>query len=140
MTTIFDQNLQESWRKASAAFDHLDVAVYVSDSNTYEILYVNQTVERHFGKVVGEKCHQVFHRLEAPCSFCTNDIILNRRPGRSHVWEFFNRHNRRWYRCIDKAIEWVDGRTVRYEMALDITDLKRTEATLRKSEENGFPS
>lgn len=135
MTTILDQNLQESCRKALAVFDHLDIAVYVSDPNTYEILYVNQTVERHFGKVVGEKCHQAFHGLDMPCSFCTNDIILKRRPGKPHVWEFFNRLNRCWYRCIDKAINWIDGRTVRYEMAVDITDLKEAEAALQESEE-----
>ena len=91
MTTNPGQNLQENCRKALAFFDHLEIAVYVSD-------------------------------LEF------------------HVWEFFNRLNRRWYRCIDKAIEWVDGRTVRYEMALAITDLKHIEAALRKSEKNGFPS
>jgi len=130
-----EKRTEENCRKALAVFDSLDMAVYVSDPETFEILYINQAVKRHFGEVVGEKCHRTFHRLDAPCSFCTNDIILNRRPDRSHVWEFYNRLNRRWYRCIDKAIEWVDGKTVRYEMAVDITDLKLTEAALRESEE-----
>jgi diguanylate cyclase (GGDEF)-like protein/PAS domain S-box-containing protein len=130
-----EKRTDENCRKALAVFDSLDMAVYVSDPETFEILYINQAVKRHFGEVVGEKCHRAFHRLDAPCSFCTNDIILNRRPDRSHVWEFYNRLNRRWYRCIDKAIEWIDGRTVRYEMAVDITDLKEAEAALRESEE-----
>lgn len=129
-----DPTILVNCRKALAVFDNLDMAVYVSDPVSYDILYVNQTVERRFGSVVGEKCYRAFHKKKAPCPFCTNDIILNKKPDQPHTWEFYNQINRRWYRCIDKAIQWIDGRTVRYEMAVDITDLKRTEAALQESE------
>ncbi len=41
----------------------------------------------------------------------------------------------RWYRCLDRAITWADGRIVRYELAVDITDRREAEEALRKSEE-----
>lgn len=67
---------------------------------------------------------------DAPCSFCTNDRIFGEGLGESCVWEFRNESNGRWYRCMDKAIAWPDGRMVRHEMAVDITDLKQAEETL----------
>jgi len=36
---------------------------------------------------------------------------------------------------MDRIIKWPDGRDVRFEIAKDITDRKRTEETLRESEE-----
>ncbi len=107
--------------------DNTDEPVYVSDPDTYELLYFNEAARRQWGDGVGQKCYQVLQGLDAPCAFCTNDRIFGENAGRPHTWEFQNALNRRWYRCIDKAIRWPDGRLVRYEMAIDIT--QRKEAT-----------
>ncbi len=108
-------------------FNNIDEAIYIADPQTYEILYANRAIERDFGYVTGKKCHAVFQGLEQPCPFCTNDIILGEQKGKSYIWEFQNRKTKRWYRCIDKAIAWPDDRTVRCEMAIDITDRKAGE-------------
>jgi len=117
-------------------FDSIDEAVYVADPVTYDILYVNSAVEALFGKnIVGKQCYKVFQNLEAPCDFCTNPLIFGENTGNTHIWEFQNKADKRWYRCIDRAINWPDGRMVRYEMAIDIHEQKQMEEALRESEE-----
>ncbi len=113
-------------------FGGIDEPVYVSDPNTYEILYVNAVLREEFGDVVGQKCYQAFQGLKSPCPFCTNEHIFGENLGQSYIWEFQNRINHRWYRCIDKAIRWPDGRMVRYEMAVDITERKRAEERVQR--------
>jgi PAS domain S-box-containing protein len=82
---------------------------------------------------VGQKCHRVLQNMDSPCPFCTNDRIFGAHVGRPYTWEFQNRVTRRWYRSVDRAIRWPDGRMVRFEMAIDITDGKQTEMALAEA-------
>jgi PAS domain S-box-containing protein len=117
-------------------FDSIDEAIYICDPESHELLYVNAATEAIFGPdIVGKKCYRVFQGLESPCEFCTNPRIFGENLGNSYIWEFQNKVNGRWYRCIDKAIRWPDGRMVRYEMGIDIHDLKQAELAVRESEE-----
>ena len=128
---IVEPNRQE----LISIFDSIDEAVYVCDPETYELLYVNAATRTIFGvDIVGKKCHRVFQGLDRPCEFCTNPMIFGENLGKPYVWEFQNKVDGRWYRCIDKAIRWPDGRMVRYEMAIDIHDLKEAEEALRERE------
>lgn len=115
--------------------DSIDEPVYVSDPNSYEILYANKALKDRFGEIIGEKCYKVLQGMDAPCSFCTNKHIFGENVGKAYIWEFQNKREKRWYKCIDKAIHWHNGRMVRYEMAIDINDLKLVEDALRKCEE-----
>lgn len=127
--------MEQEHQELLSIFDSIDEAVYVVDPDTYEILYVNQAIRNIFGdqELVGKKCYEVFQALQYPCSFCTNERIFGDNLGASYIWDFQNRFNRRWYHCIDKAIRWPDGRMVRCEMAIDITERKRVEEALRNS-------
>ncbi|MDY6875442.1 MAG: ATP-binding protein [Chloroflexota bacterium] len=122
-------------RQLLSIFDSIDEAVYVSDPDTYEVLYVNRATRNLFGDVIGQKCHWAFQHLDSPCPFCTNERIFGENAGQPYIWEFQNTINRRWYRCIDRAIRWPDGRMARYEMAIDITDLKQAEEGLKEYSE-----
>lgn len=120
-----------------AILDGLEGAVYVSDMETYRIIRVNKYVKEHYGSnVLGKKCFKVFQKgYEKPCPFCTNSrLIIDGKPASPVVWDFHNTKTGRWYQCIDKAIQWPDGRIVRMEIAIDITDRKNSEIALRESE------
>ncbi|MBD3367212.1 MAG: PAS domain S-box protein, partial [Candidatus Eisenbacteria bacterium] len=121
-------------RQLLSIFEGLDEYVYVADPDTHEILFINQSLKEVFGDITGRKCYEALQGREGPCPFCTNDRIFGENAGTSYVWEFRNENDRHWYRCIDKAIEWPDGRLVRAEIALDIDDLKTAEERLRAGE------
>jgi PAS domain S-box-containing protein len=105
---------------------HLDPE-YVADPHTYEILFANKALTDALGQPGNRRCYEYLQQRTAPCPFCTNDQILGENLGRSHVWETHNETQGRWYRCTDRAIPWIDGRQVRYSMAVDITERRQLE-------------
>ena len=117
----------------SAIFDDIEeVVVYVSDPETYELLYFNDAFRQSWNGVLGEQCYKVLQGRDAPCPFCSNPKIFGENLGRTYSWEFQNEVTKRWYRCLDKALDWPNGRKVRFEMAIDITALKDAEEVMRK--------
>jgi len=122
---IFDQ--------ISTIFDSLNMGIYVADMNTYEILFLNKHAMDVYGADnLGKPCFQVIHAGREPCAFCTNDRLLRDGvPEPPYVWEFHNTRNGKWYQLIDRAIPWTDGRLVRMEIAVDITEHKLTEKTIK---------
>lgn len=115
-------------------FDSIDEAIYVSDPETHEILYANKALVNVLGDIRGTKCHKTLQGRETPCPSCNNDEIMGDNFGRTHYRNFDNKHNNRLYRCIDKAIKWPDGKIVRYEMAIDITEQVRMEEKLQQAQ------
>ena len=109
--------------------------IYVADPHTHELLYCNRAVEELWGAgAVGKKCHAVLQARDAPCPFCTNQLIFGSNRGQVYVWEFKNERTHRWFRCSDRAIRWPDGRWVRLEVAVDITAARQDEDALQESE------
>ena len=123
-------------KRLLSIFDGIDDVIYVADPENYELLHVNEAFKANWGEnVIGQKCHRVLQDMDEPCPFCTNSLIFGESLGRAYIWEFQNKHNEQWYRCSDKAIQWVDGRMVRFEIATDITKLKLLEDELKDKNE-----
>jgi len=133
-------NLKNEKDILDSIINGIDDFIYMSSPETHEILKVNKKFEEIFGKdTIGKKCYKVIHKKDKPCSFCTNEIILNSTDDKPHIWEYKNEVTNRWYRCTDKAIRWSDGKKIRFEIAIDITDLKTIQHNLELSE-NKFKS
>lgn len=113
--------------------DSLDALVYVSDMQTYQLLYVNKYGTDLWGNPANKKCFEYLQSNQSSaCSFCTNTKLVdaNGNPTGPYVWEFQNTVNGHWYQCRDQAIYWPDGRLVRIEIATDITERKLMEQQL----------
>jgi signal transduction histidine kinase len=118
-------------------FDHIDDVIYVADPESYELLHVNDAFRSNWGggeEVIGRQCYEVLQGRDSPCPFCTNDKIFGEHLGRTYRWEFQNEITQRWYGIADKAIPWVDGRYVRFEIASDITEQKAANDERLRSE------
>jgi len=125
-----EEALQFERGQLLSIFDSIDEIVYVSDPNTYEILYANKALNDALQKdLIGCICYREFQGFDSPCDFCTNDIIL-RQKHVPYRWEHQNLIMGRDYAIIDRIIKWPDGRDVRLEFAMDITERKQAEEEL----------
>jgi PAS domain S-box-containing protein len=128
--------LEDAHHRLLTVLNSMDAIIYVADMETYEILFSNRYTNHILGNATGEKCWQAFQKDQSgPCTFCTNDKLLDAagRPAAIYKWEFKNTKNGKWYECHDCAIKWVDGRIVRMEIAIDITDRKQAEKIINDS-------
>lgn len=117
------EEIWRQWRQMLSIFDGHSEMLYVADPETYEILFVNTAMKNAFSKeLVGGKCYEEFQHLDAPCDFCTNGIILKER--KPYTWEHHNPILDRDLLITDQIIRWPDGRAVRFEIALDVTERK----------------
>jgi len=113
--------------------DNMNALVYVADIETHDLLFMNQKMKKYFGDFENKKCYQVLQEGQSsPCEFCNNNLIVKDGiPTGLHTWEFQNTKSNKWYYISDLAMEWIDGRIVRFEMATDITKLKETDLALK---------
>lgn len=131
------EELQQSHDRLLTVLNELEAIVYIADMETYEILFANARVKEVLGDVAGKTCWMALqHGQAGPCEFCTNDKLVGTdgKPLGVYEWEFQNTKVGRWYHIRDKAVEWVDGRIVRLEIATDITGRKLAEEALVNSE------
>lgn len=103
--------------------------VYVSDPETYELLFVNQTGYQtlHLENYKHKKCYEVLQGKTSPCEFCTNDRLCD---DNFYTWEFTNPSIGRHFLLKDKIIQWR-GKTARMEIAFDITELELQKQELK---------
>lgn len=124
------QELHRAHQTLLTVLDGIDATVYVSDMESYEILFMNKYIIDVFGAdSTGRLCYQAFRGLNHPCGHCTNDRLLDAQGQATGVctWESLNPITKRWYINYDRAIRWIDGRMVKLQIATDITERKRSE-------------
>ena len=113
-------------------FDHIDATIYISDPVTNEILYANKPAKQIFNKnLVGNKCYEEWYGVDRPCDFCTNEIIL-KNIGKAHKWEYYNPTIDKHFEAVDQIIKWPDGRNVRLQHAVDITEHRKTKGKSKR--------
>ncbi|MBS1141655.1 MAG: sensor signal transduction histidine kinase [Proteobacteria bacterium] len=123
--------LERAHERFVTVIDGLDSAVHVADVQTGEILFANRAFQNIFGfDTVGRDSALV----TAPCR--PNPELLIRDPQQigtdelpcelfdGEIQHLLSGH---WYHLHERAIRWVDGRTVRVQIGADITDKKHIE-------------
>jgi two-component system cell cycle sensor histidine kinase/response regulator CckA len=104
--------------------------LFVVDPNDYTLLFVNRRVRDVLGyDPTGQHCHEALHGVAAPCASCCNEQTGRRQPREAH-----NQKLERDYLITDQRIPWPDGREVRLEIAIDITERKRLERQVLRTQ------
>ena len=116
-------------------FDNLDDMVYVIDLDTYEVVYANKKAEETFLEEGREKitCYKILHGRNTPCDSCKRNKILKNK-GTLYRWEYYDKKKGKYYSITDRVIKWPDGRDVRFEYVIDITEKKKSEEEKEKLE------
>ncbi len=125
-----EAELKAAHERLTTILDSIDTHIYVADMASYEILFVNQKMRDDFGRELeGSRCFESFRAENAPCAHCTKSRLLDEKGNSTgtYVWDGQNPITGRWYTNHDRAIRWIDGRTVHLQIATDITQTKQYE-------------
>ena len=120
--------LERAHERFVTVIDGLDTAVHVADAKSGEILFANRAFQHIFGfDTVGRDSALV----TAACRPATEALALDPSdidpatlPVEIFDGEIQHALSGHWYHLHERAIRWVDGRTVRVQLAADITDRK----------------
>jgi PAS domain S-box-containing protein len=104
----------------------IDTLVYVTIPDTHEILFMNDSMKRHYGiegDATGKICYEVLQDgITDRCEFCPCRQ-LDTSPDEVIVWEEHSTLTGRTYSNIDRYINWLDGQKVHIQSSVDITEL-----------------
>ena len=116
--------------------DSIEADTYVIAIETYTILYMNRHMIRSFGEdFTGKLCYQVFQCNDEPCEHCNIDELKTQEkyPEGVKIWEGENPVTGKWYINYDRIIQWINGKNVKIQIAVDISERKKAEEELRKA-------
>lgn len=130
MYTLIDDIMLNSQIQSSSLEEHFNDLewimseytgnVYISDIDSYELLYVNQhacdTLQQLPGQILGRKCYETIQGRSAPCPFCTNSQLLKQK---TYDWEFYNPNLKRTFLIKDRLVNWK-GHRARIELSNDM--------------------
>lgn len=116
-------------------FENANELAYVSDMDSYEILYMNKKAMEAYGissveELKGKKCYEVFYGNSAPCAMCNNEKLSE---GDFIEWKYFNPVLGQYFLLMDTMAE-EDGRRCHFELAIDISENEGSRQTLNRHE------
>ncbi len=100
--------------------------IYISDPITYELVYMNRYGLSILGvnnltEVIGKKCYEFLQSKNAPCEFCTNNLL---KKDSFYTWTHYNNNLDEYFIIQDKMIV-LDEKELRLEIATNITKYEK---------------
>ncbi|WP_160162666.1 PAS domain S-box protein [Magnetococcus marinus] len=123
-------------RRLHTVLDGLEATVFVADSRTLQVLYVNHAMWGLVGDVVGQSVTRLFSRggEAAPVEFWQPQQLWPK-LGEHATREYQHPLDGKWYLAHIHGVEWCDGRLVRLEIATDISRLKESQRAIHQAME-----
>lgn len=119
--------MKEFWQ----FYENLNEVVYVSDIDTYELIYMNRHAREVYGiasdNYQGRMCYEVLQGCSAPCAMCTNCFL---KEGEFYEWNYFNPLIRRTFSLKDSMIIH-NNRHLRFELSVDISLQETQKQTIK---------
>ncbi len=118
-------------------YENMQEIVYVTDMDTYEVVYINRCGRERFGipsmeDVQGRPCYDVLQKCSSPCAICTNSKL---KPGQFYEWRYYNGLMGTTFLIKDTMIE-QDGKRYRLEMAVDIGETDKQKKAIKEFTSN----
>jgi PAS domain S-box-containing protein len=98
----------------------------------YHVPFANRFFRERFGESHGKRCFEYLFGRTEPCKICETYKVLN--TNAPHHWEWTGPDGRN-YDIFDFPFTDTDGSPLIMEMGIDITELKRTEKSLKEANE-----
>ncbi len=119
-----------------ALLDVIPFAAYAVDIETYEVVYANKLMQESLYAPRENFCWKKVFGQEEVCSWCTIPELKQRKAiykSEKLVTNFFDEVTDKWFQSYDELVRWPDGRTVKYSIAVDITEQKEIQANMIKT-------
>ena len=122
----------------SHVLNNADGMIYVTDKDTDELLFINDSLKRHFNikdDVIGQPCYKVFNvgGAEERCKWCPCPQ-LDHEPDKAITWEEHNIITQRYYRNTDRYIDWHGGKQAHIQHRVELTDIKQVQEELENNQ------
>lgn len=112
--------IEERLQNFKWMMDEYEGNIYISDIETYELLYLNKvsctTLKKPLTQLLGKKCYEVIQGRTSPCTFCTNKYLTK---DKFYEWEFFNPVLDRNFLIKNRIVDW-NGHKARIELSHDM--------------------
>jgi len=103
-------------------------------SPDHKIHFANQRFRDLFGDPDGRPCYEILVDRQAPCKRCQTFEVLKTKKSQQREWHRKGRHDQ-WFILHNDLFRSSEGEDLVLEIGLDITQRKRAEKSLFKSEE-----
>jgi PAS domain S-box-containing protein len=126
-----EKKIELERKRLYTVLDELPASVHLLRQD-HSILFANRYFKQQFGEQLQQPCYKILHGQESPCKVCNAfDVFKSGIPD-----EYEETHaNGKLYRIYNYPFTDTDGSSLILQLGIDITDHKKAEDALRKSEE-----
>jgi len=132
------EKVAENERFFNSILDSIQEGIIVL-SPDLTIEWTNSALKKWFGNsepLLGRKCYEVVYKRAAPCKYCSAIMSLNSKKPSQKIYKLTPRSQMEWIRSLAYPMIGESGEVSKIVVVVsDITQFKRTEESLRKSEE-----